>query len=112
MIVSRISSCGARPGSAGWRMPPRRFHSPGLGPNRLQARLANSSTWSWSPDNDPATCSSMVDLDNPKTVNDTGGHVAGDLPLKQVADIIRASMRPGDIAARLGGDEFAMVIPE
>ena len=51
-----------------------------------------------------------IDLDNFKTVNDTGGHAAGDLLLKRVAEIIKANVRPGDFVARLGGDEFAVIL--
>jgi diguanylate cyclase len=52
----------------------------------------------------------FVDLDNFKLVNDTGGHAAGDVLLKRVADAIREATRAGDIAARLGGDEFAVIL--
>jgi diguanylate cyclase (GGDEF)-like protein len=52
----------------------------------------------------------FIDLDNFKVVNDTGGHAAGDLLLRRVADAIRATAGVGDVAARLGGDEFALVL--
>lgn len=54
----------------------------------------------------------FVDLDNFKAVNDTGGHAAGDVLLKRVADVIRDTTRTGDIAARLGGDEFAVILKD
>ena len=50
----------------------------------------------------PSTSSCIVDLDNFKTVNDTGGHAAGDLLLKRVAETIRASDAPGRFRGAAG----------
>jgi len=52
-----------------------------------------------------------LDVDGLKRVNDSHGHAAGDLALKDVAEILRGSVRKPDLVARLGGDEFALLLP-
>jgi len=53
----------------------------------------------------------LVDLDGFKEVNDTMGHLAGDLLLHEVGQRVKSVVGPADVAARLGGDEFAILVP-
>ena len=52
----------------------------------------------------------FMDIDNFKYINDTYGHSAGDVALKELARIINETKRSGDIAARYGGDEFVIIL--
>ena len=52
----------------------------------------------------------FLDLDNLKEINDANGHLAGDLALQRVADVLRQSIRATDVAARYGGDEFVVLL--
>lgn len=54
----------------------------------------------------------MLDVDHFKQVNDTYGHKVGDLVLKRLAELCRATLRDVDIVGRIGGEEFAVLLPE
>ncbi|WP_053954839.1 GGDEF domain-containing protein [Inediibacterium massiliense] len=56
-------------------------------------------------------CLTIIDIDDFKKVNDTYGHVVGDMILKEISLIIQSNTRKTDIAARYGGEEFAILFP-
>ncbi len=54
----------------------------------------------------------MVDIDYFKRINDTYGHPAGDLVIKQVAKVLQSSLRSTDYVCRFGGEEFCAILTE
>ena len=54
----------------------------------------------------------ILDLDDLKKINDSGGHSLGDLALKRFAQVLKKSARKGDIIARYAGDEFVLIMAQ
>jgi diguanylate cyclase (GGDEF)-like protein len=53
----------------------------------------------------------LLDCNNFKTINDTHGHIKGDLVLREVAASLLNATRKTDLVARWGGDEFLIIVP-
>lgn len=54
----------------------------------------------------------MIDTDDFKLFNDAHGHIAGDIALAELANVLRVSVREVDLVARYGGEEFSIALPE
>jgi diguanylate cyclase (GGDEF)-like protein len=54
----------------------------------------------------------VLDLDHFKVVNDTWGHPAGDAVLRAVGEVLRETVRKGDVIGRFGGEEFVLLLPD
>lgn len=52
----------------------------------------------------------MVDVDFFKHYNDNVGHLAGDIALRELADVMRRELRLNDMVSRYGGEEFALIV--
>jgi diguanylate cyclase (GGDEF)-like protein len=57
-------------------------------------------------------CLILIDLDNFKAVNDSHGHVAGDVVLQCATAVLQVNMRALDVFGRVGGEEFGVLLPD
>lgn len=53
----------------------------------------------------------LIDVDDFKKLNDELGHLAGDYLLRQIAEVLKRSVRVFDVCTRFGGEEFAILMP-
>jgi diguanylate cyclase (GGDEF)-like protein len=102
----------------------RRFlmHAQLLAKSRMDSKtgLLNASTWESEAEAEiarairthSAVSVALIDIDHFKSVNDTYGHLVGDLVLRAVADTIREHLRSYDVAGRFGGEEFVVLLPQ
>ena len=68
--------------------------------------------WSQALRHGHATSVMLLDIDHFKAINDAQGHAHGDAVLRAIAELLRQSVRQGDVAARWGGEEFIVFLPE
>jgi len=57
-------------------------------------------------------CIVFADIDHFKKINDTYGHIMGDVILKETAKILLSSLRKSDVVGRFGGEEFIVFLPK
>lgn len=79
--------------------------------NRRGALNQMASLRSWGVAPNEAISVMMVDIDFFKEINDRWGHKVGDMVLKELGKVLRASVREVDIVARWGGEEFLVILP-
>ncbi|NEQ96206.1 MAG: CHASE2 domain-containing protein [Cyanothece sp. SIO2G6] len=88
------------------------YHDPLTGlPNRKLFHERFIQSIEWAETNQHVVALLFLDLDGFKSINDTQGHVVGDLLLKSVAQRLKGCLRGSDTVARLGGDEFVVILP-
>lgn len=80
-------------------------------PNRRSAMDQLEQAWSAASRSGMPLAVMLIDIDHFKSVNDTFGHAAGDMVLREAAALMRASARREDSVCRFGGEEFLVICP-
>ena len=78
-------------------------------PNRRQAMQVLEREWQAATDSGTPLACMMIDADGFKKINDTYGHDAGDVVLRELARCLQDALRNDDVVCRLGGDEFLII---
>jgi diguanylate cyclase (GGDEF)-like protein len=79
-------------------------------PNRRYGLDFLASEWAFAQTSGAPIAFLMLDIDHFKRVNDTYGHAAGDVLLRQLADILKRTSRAEDMVFRYGGEEFGAIL--
>jgi len=61
--------------------------------------------------NEGSVSVAIIDVDGFKSINDSRGHIGGDVVIQRLAQLLLHASEPGDSVARYGGDEFSIVRP-
>lgn len=80
-------------------------------PNRRYAEETMKDGWAEALKQNSDISVIVGDIDHFKKVNDTHGHLVGDVVLASVARVFRQEIRGSDVACRLGGEEFLVICP-
>jgi len=80
-------------------------------PNRRSAMDQLEQAWSAASRSSLPLAVMLVDIDHFKSINDSYGHAAGDMVLREAASTLRAAARREDSVCRIGGEEFLVICP-
>lgn len=80
--------------------------------NRRYMQVSLKREWARAERHNHSVTIIMLDLDHFKAFNDTYGHDAGDIVLKEIGALLQRHVRTEDIACRYGGEEFLLILPE
>ncbi len=78
--------------------------------NRRRLDEEAARMWSHAKDSGQPLCLGLIDVDHFKQFNDRYGHIDGDGALREVAQALHETVKPGDVVARYGGEEFAFAL--